>query len=291
MRNRIAVFLMTTALLTAPGLVFGQDGFTDSFMLDACDFSSRGSNPYFILEPGYQLVLEGTEDGEAVRLAITVLNETMTINGVQTRVVEERETQDGELAEVSRNYFAICKQNNSVFYFGEDVDIYDEGVIVGHEGAWQAGVNDARAGLMMPGIALLGARYYQEMAQGVAMDRAEIVSLNETLQSSAGTFDNCLKTKETTTLEPGVEEFKLYAPGVGLIKDGELALTQISGILPTDFNVDFSAATFSAPSQQRIRLSNVGAEFPVGTQIGTLWVEFDFNMNTLGFDLVNGGLE
>lgn len=192
------------------------------FAVEKSEMSVTGRNPYFILEPGYQLVFEGGRE----RLIITVLDETKTVDGVETRVVEERETKDGKLVEVSRNYFAISQRTGDVFYFGEEVDIYKGGKIVSHEGAWLAGVNGARLGLIMPGRAQLKARYYQEVAPKVAMDRAEIASLNETVKTSAGEFKNCLKVEETTPLEPGVKEYKYYAAGVGLIQDGLLKLVK-----------------------------------------------------------------
>ena len=125
-----------------------NDGsWTAEFAVEKSELSSTGRNPYFILEPGYQLVFEGGRE----RLIISVLDETKMVDGVETRVVEERETMDGKLVEVSRNYFAISKRTNDVFYFGEDVDIYKDGKVVNHSGAWLSGVNDARFGLMMPG--------------------------------------------------------------------------------------------------------------------------------------------
>jgi hypothetical protein len=145
---------------------------------------------------------------------------------VETRIVEERETDGGEPVEVSRNYFAISRRTNSVFYFGEDVDVYKNGAVVNHEGAWLSGVNGATFGLMMPGLPLVKARYYQEVAPKIAMDRAEIVSLTETLKTPAGTFTNCLKTEESSPLEPLVKESKFYAKGIGLIQDGSLKLTK-----------------------------------------------------------------
>jgi hypothetical protein len=81
----------------------------------------------------------------------------------------------------------------------------------------------------MPGVILNGGRYFQEIAPGVAMDRAEIVGRNFTVETPAGTFDNCLKTKESTPLEPDVFEIKLYAPGIGLVKDDTLSLISFSG--------------------------------------------------------------
>lgn len=196
-----------------------------SFSAAPADLATSGENPYFILKPGYVLTLEGKEDGKPVRLVVTVLNETKNVGGVETRVVEERETQWGALAEVSRNYFAIEKGTNNVYYFGEDVDVYRNGKVVNHEGAWLHGSNGAKFGLMMPGVPVVGLRFYQELAPGVAMDRAQIVSLSERLTTPAGTFEKCLKTEETTPLEPNAREYKLYAPGIGLIKDGALVLT------------------------------------------------------------------
>src|ERR671913_567108 len=95
-----------------------------SFDLENCDFASTGKNSYFILEPGFQAVLEGEEDGEKLQLTMTVLDETKEVDGVETRVLEERETEGGNLVEISRNYFAICGPSNNAIYFGEDVDIY-----------------------------------------------------------------------------------------------------------------------------------------------------------------------
>jgi hypothetical protein len=196
------------------------DAWTTDFPIEKQDLASTGRNPYFILEPGYYLVLKGGD----VELTITVLNETKMVDGVETRVVEERETKGGKLKEISRNYFAISKRTNDVFYFGEDVDIYKDSKVVSHSGAWLSGVKGARFGLMIPGQPSLNARYYQEVAPGVAMDRVEIVSLSETVKTPAGEFTNCLKLKETTPLEPGVTDYKYYSPGIGMVQDGLLRL-------------------------------------------------------------------
>lgn len=215
--------LLTVALLASTSFVAPQDAakdpdprpFTDTFLVDEKDLSSTGRNPYFILEPGYQLVLEG---GVIIRkevLTITVLDETKKIGGVETRVVEERETVDGKVKEVSRNYFAICRKTNSVYYFGEDAG-----------GAWIHGEKGARFGLMMPGTVLLAARHYQEIAPGVAMDRAEVMSLSEKVETPAGKFEKCLKVLETTPLEPDDKAYKIYAPGIGLVQEGGMKLVR-----------------------------------------------------------------
>ena len=197
-----------------------------SFDLENCDFASTGKNSYFILEPGYQVILEGEEDGEKLQLVMTVLNETKVVDGIETRAVEEKETEGGNLVEVSRNYFAICKPTNNAIYFGEDVDMYEDGEIVSHEGAWLAGQNSAKAGMIMPDKVEVGLKYYQEIAPGIAEDRAEIVSVNDTLDTPAGTFEQVLKTEETNPLKPGEKEFKFYALGIGLIQDEAIKLVK-----------------------------------------------------------------
>jgi hypothetical protein len=195
-----------------------------SFNLEKCDFVSTGENKYFILKPGYQVTLEGEEDGEELKLIMTVLNETKIVNGIETRVVEEKETEGGNLVEISRNYFALCKPTNNAIYFGEDVDIYENGEKVSQEGAWLAGQNDSKAGMIMPGKVEVGLKYYQEIAPGVAEDRAKIVSVNGSMVTPAGTFDQVLKTEETNPLKPEEKEFKFYAPGIGLIQEEAIKL-------------------------------------------------------------------
>ncbi len=198
----------------------------DSFNMEECNFSSTGENEYFILKPGYQLTLEGPdEDNNSVKLIITILNATRTIDGVETRVMEERESVNGVLEEISWNFFAICTQTQDVYYFGEDVDIYEEGEVVSHDGAWKAGIDDARAGIMMHGTNQVGYRYYQEVAPDIALDRAEIITDRATLETPSGNFTHVLKIKETTPMEPDAMEYKFHAPGIGLIKDEELLLT------------------------------------------------------------------
>lgn len=200
----------------------GKSSWQEEFGISECDLVPTGRNDYFILEPGFQIILNGRIE----TVKITVLDETREVDGVTTRVVEEEEWKYGELIEISRNFFAICPDTNDVFYFGEEVDMYRDGALVSHSGAWLAGENGARAGLMMPGEPKVGMKYYQEIAPRVAMDRAEIVSLTDTLETPAGTFSDSLRTREGTALNPLEREYKTYAPGIGLIQDEGLLLTE-----------------------------------------------------------------
>jgi hypothetical protein len=228
------------------GIAFAEcdndDEFTADFRLQDCWwFQTVGINPYFKLIPGYQLVLEGEEEDEGeiveIRAEITVLWDTQWIDlrdtevgrWIKTRVVEEREFEDGELTEVSRNFFAICKKTNAVYYFGEDVDIYEDGEIVSNKGEWRAGVNGAMPGLIMPGTFLLGAKYFQEVAD-TAADRGENTAMGLTFEDpkGGGNFTGCVEVVDTNPLDnPPVcddGDVKIYCPGVGLVQDEELEL-------------------------------------------------------------------
>ena len=218
------------------GIAWAAPGYTTQFPLEQCTFEAGGRNAHFSLQPGYRLFLAGDDDGEVVELLITVLDATrrirfVTENGValtvRARVVEEREWKDEALVEVSRNFYARCKQTNDVYYFGEEVDIYEDGVVVSHDGAWLAGQAGALPGLIMPGTFLLGSRYFQERAPGIAEDRAEHVSMGLTLKTPAGTFRNCVQVVETTPLEPGSQSIKRYCPGIGLVMDGVVTLVGV----------------------------------------------------------------
>jgi len=190
--------------------------------VNKADLADSGRNEYFILEPGYRLHYANDKE----TLTITVLDETKIIDGVKTRVVEERETKNGKLTEVSKNYYAIDKKTKAVYYFGEDVDIYKDGKVVNHEGSWLAGVKNNKFGLMMPAKPKVGDKFYQEMAPDVAMDRTEILSITAELTTPAGTYKNCLHAKDSSALESGTSD-KWYAPGIGLIKDDSFALVKV----------------------------------------------------------------
>jgi len=229
MRRPAWISLVTVTLVVAIGAAIWvawpqpeDHTFADQFTVDRGGLSATGRNPFFVLEPGYRLSYEGAGD----QLVITVLDDTEFIDGVTTRVVEERETQGGALAEVSRNYFAVDRVTKDVYYFGEDVDNYHAGRIVGHSGVWRSGVAGAHFGLMMPGDPRPGDRHYQEIAPNVAMDRAEIISADEAIRVPAGSLTGVLKVRETTPLEPDTSEDKYYARGIGLVDDAGLTLVR-----------------------------------------------------------------
>jgi len=194
--------------------------FQSVFRVDKRMLGTKGANPYFNLTVGYRLEYRDGNNTDT----LTVLNETKVIDGVETRVLEDREMKNGAPVEVTRDYYAIDPSTNDVYYFGEDVDTYKNGKVAGHEGAWLSGVNGAKFGLMMPGAPKKGQKFYQEQAPGAGMDRAEILALDEKVTTPAGTFDNCIHVVETSDLEKSMRDHRWYRAGIGQVKDGKLLL-------------------------------------------------------------------
>ena len=207
----------TLAQGTKPAAAWQED-----FAIASCTMQTTGRNPYLVLEPGFQLLLEGG----GTRLQITVLDQTRTVDGVLTRVVEEKEFKAGSVHEVTLSYLALCEQTKDVYYFGEDVDNYRDGKLANHDGSWRAGANGSKVGLYVPGSPKLGMKYYREIVPGVSMARAEIVSLTEACNTPAGSFSQCMKVRETSAIDPKASDYKYYAPGVGLVVEEGLRLTK-----------------------------------------------------------------
>lgn len=239
--GRIVLVVMVFLFVIGSTLVRAEcknDGeFTQDFRLQECNFDnddSKGANPYFSLEPGYRLVLSGDEDGEEIFVVITVLNDTETLyagtdDEMTARVVEEREWVDGELVEVSENYFARCKETNAIYYFGEYVENYEPGEPVNNDGSWRADEGDNKPGLIMPGTFILGSRYFQEWApDDDAVDRGENTGMNLELTVEAGNFQGCVEVVDTNPAERICKtkdgDVKIYCPDVGLVMDEEIEL-------------------------------------------------------------------
>lgn len=198
-------------------------------------FSLNINNQYFPLPVGQRWVYLGKEQGETLGLRITVLNRTERFRfggtTVTTRVVEEVEWIDAnangvidqgeELIERSLNYFAQT-QAGTVCYFGEIVDIYENGVVVSHEGSWRADAAGNAPGIFMPANPQPDMTFAQEDAPGVAEDQATILRF-VTAKTPAGTFSNALRVRDFNPLD-GSSGIKVYAPGVGLVIDGPLEL-------------------------------------------------------------------
>jgi hypothetical protein len=192
-------------------------------VLDRGGFTLESENEFYPLRVGDRRLLRGNEDGTRVRLRITVLDETEEIGAVTTRVVEEREWQDGELVEVARNFFAEAR-DGTVCYFGEDVDIYENGEIVSHEGAWRADAPGNSPGIIMPADPRPGMTFQMEGAPGVAEDEGTIERSGR-VRVPAGSFRETIRVREFNPLDGGIS-VKVFAEDVGVIVDGPVRLVR-----------------------------------------------------------------
>lgn len=200
--------------------------------LDRGDFTIVSHNEYFPIGVGSSWHFFGEEEGVELELLITVLDETENVGGVTTRVIEEREWEDGDLLEVSRNYYAETSEE-TVCYFGEAVDIYEDGEIVSHDGAWRADDPGNAPGIFMPGDPRPGMTYKMENAPGIAEDTGKIVGFRA-VRVPAGRFWT-IRVQETNPLDGGVG-YKYFAEGVGLVIDGPALLEEyeVVGLVDDD---------------------------------------------------------
>jgi hypothetical protein len=184
--------------------------------LDPDEFRTTIDNRYWPMKPGSRWVYRETdEDGERLRVVVTVSSITKQIaNGVTARVVRDTVTQHGELVEDTFDWYAQ-HTDGTVWYLGEQTAEYEDGGVATRAGSFEAGVDGAMAGVIMPGKPSAGMRYRQEYYQGEAEDNGRVLSTSEMAGVPAGHYTDALLTKDTNTLEPKVLEYKLYAPGVG----------------------------------------------------------------------------
>lgn len=206
--------------------------------LSAADFTTDVTNPWFPLEPGTRWhYREVTEDGERVHVVVTVTSLTREIaNGVTARVVRDTVTAGGGIIEDTLDWYAQDAAGN-VWYLGEDTAEFEDGALTTRAGSFEAGVDGAEPGVIMPAEPVVGATYRQEYYEGEAEDRGEVLALDERARVPASDFDGLLQTADTTPLEPDVLEHKYYARDVGLVltvdregggREELLSLTQVS---------------------------------------------------------------
>jgi hypothetical protein len=178
--------------------------------IDSAEFTTTIDNEYFPLKPGTTFVYEGgAQHGE-----MTVTSDTKRVMGVECVVVDHKEWENGKLIERTYDWFAQDNEG-AVWYFGEDTKEYENGEAVSTKGSWEAGVDGAKPGIIMPADPKVGESYHQEYYPGEAMDMAKVLSLNASVTVPYGSFDHALETKEWTPLQPGFSEKKYYVRGVG----------------------------------------------------------------------------
>jgi hypothetical protein len=194
--------------------------------LDPAKFTTSIDNPYWPMTPGSRWVYREKADGEVQRVEVTVTDQTRTIMGIEARVVHDKVTlePDGSLVEDTYDWYAQDDKGN-IWYLGEDTKEYENGKVSTTEGSWEAGVDGAQPGILLPADPKRAMEYRQEYYEGEAEDAAQVLSLEMRAKVPAGLFDQVLVTKDYTPLEPNLLEHKFYAPGVGPV----LAITVKGG--------------------------------------------------------------
>jgi hypothetical protein len=183
--------------------------------LDPANFVAEIDNPYWPMKPGSRWVYNETdEEGNVLQVEVTVTNDTKEIMGISATVVRDIVTQDGEVIEDTFDWYAQDVDGN-IWYMGEDTKEYEDGVVTTTEGSWEAGVDGALAGVLLPGDPQVGMAYRQEYYAGEAEDNGEVLALDAHVEAPYGSFDGCLQTEDTTALDPNVVENKYYCQGVG----------------------------------------------------------------------------
>lgn len=205
----------------APQTASSEDTYTVE--INPEDFVATVDNPYFPRIPGTRYVYEGVTIDGLERVEIEILHETRTVMGIQATIMHDVVYLDGELVEETYDWFAQDKTGN-VWYLGEAVDNYEEGVLTDHHGAWEAGVDGALPGIVMFAnpVNHVGETMRQEYYVGQAEDQADILSATERITVPIGSFDNVVQTYDYTPLDPDAQEHKFYAAGIGEIRTVDL---------------------------------------------------------------------
>jgi hypothetical protein len=185
--------------------------------IDPAAFSAEIDNPFFPLSSLRAMSYVGTEEGVSIRSDSRVLERARRVAGVPVTVADVREFEDGELVEHTRDYYSQ-RTDGTVMYMGEDVDDIEDGKVVGHEGEWLAGKDGAKPGVFMPAEPKVGDAFEQERVPGIAEDRSEVVAVGLDVTTPAGSFDDCIKTKDFAPLDK-LTEFKFYCAAVGLVRE------------------------------------------------------------------------
>jgi hypothetical protein len=203
-------------------------GCTDGIVLHRVDevtFVDAVDNPYFPLPSGARWVYSANDGREEVE--ITVDDVRREIMGVSATSVTTRSFfADGHVEE-SFDYYAQDSAGN-VWHLGESICVWDGAQCVSDEGSFEWGINGALPGMVMPAQPEVdGQPYYQELWAGHAETIGEVTAIGVSTEVAAGSYDDCVRIRQTSSLDPLLDEDRTYCAGVGNVRVmGELELTE-----------------------------------------------------------------
>jgi hypothetical protein len=212
-KTPLALILVAASVVAAPAAASLR---TPSLPCPS-SFANRIDNKWFPVIPGTVFVYRGEKDGKQGRDVLTVTHQRRRILGIRATVISDRLYLDGRLAERTTDWYAQENRGN-VWYLGESTATLDaHGKTISTGGSWLAGVNGARAGIYMPASPKPGDTGRQEFYKGHAEDQFKVLSLQASVNSPAVSSHHALLTQETTRLEPGTLDHKLYVRGIGTV--------------------------------------------------------------------------
>jgi hypothetical protein len=205
---------------------------TKPVKLDPADFTTSIDNQYWPMRPGSHWVYREVENGEAQRVDVTVTNRTKMLGGIEARVVHDRVSRNGETLEDTYDWYAQDSDGN-LWYLGENTAEYENGKLKTKEGSWAYGIDGAQPGVVVPASPKQGMKYREEYYAGHAEDAAEVLNVGSQVQVPLGRYQGAMLTRNFSSIEPTVEEMKLYAKGVGpvmeLLVSGGSGRTELLG--------------------------------------------------------------
>jgi len=220
----IAAAAATVALVAAPASADAKTfrsgaGKGWPRVLHSSDFVRHVDNAYYPLAPGSRWRYRGSEDGEKMIDELVVRHRTKRILGVRTTVVHDVVSKHGKPREVTNDWFAQDEDGN-VWYFGENTaELNRKGEVVSREGSFKAGRDGARPGVFMSAHAKVGDHARQEYYKGHALDRFRVLERNAKVDTPYDHFNNAVRTREKTPLEPGIVDNKFYVRGIGTVRE------------------------------------------------------------------------
>lgn len=185
--------------------------------IQPADFTNKITNRFFHVTPGTTVIMKGTKDGTPQTHTTHITTKVRRIMGVPCLVIKDVVTDPTGVVEIAYDWYSQDNKGN-VWYFGESTSDYANGVVTSTKGSWEAGVDNAKPGIVMHANPKPGPEYYQEFRPGIAEDKGKVLSIHETVKTPKRTYQNAVRIRDTNPLDPTLVANKWYVSGIGVVK-------------------------------------------------------------------------